>query len=197
MILNPVAGCTFLPRRSKSTSTYDMREMVPEKGSLGYPVPVCPPTKISSPRLLDLDPRYRARRPVSSRKRRDPSARSWGCTDRHSSIPNFGKADGRTSGDAMWRSRRVATLLYTSVCTRGWHYAGARTSRRARDARKAARPTACPPQECPIHVKLMSRLVERVQNLLDSPQQKLIIDFFSSREIKELVYAKSEVWESK
>lgn len=51
-----------------------------------------------------------------------------GSTDRHWGCRDFGDAEGRTSGDAMWRWRWAATLLYTSVCTRGWHHAGAGTS---------------------------------------------------------------------
>lgn len=51
--------------------------------------------------------------------------RDWGCRD-------FGEAEGRTSGDAMWRWRWATTLLYTSVCTRDRHHAGAGRSGRRR-----------------------------------------------------------------
>lgn len=126
-------------RADKSTSIYDMREMVPEKKSLGYPVSARSLTKIPLPEVLDLD-----RSSVSNTMLGvfEKAPMFWpeagGCTDRHSSIPNFGKAWWTYVGNAMWRSRWAATLLYTSVCMHGWHYAGARTFRCARGGRSSA-----------------------------------------------------------
>lgn len=70
----------------------------------------------------------------------DPSARSWEHRPPLGVSGLRGDAEGRTSGDAMWRWRWVATLLYTSVCTRGWHHAGAATSpARVRNGRRRTR----------------------------------------------------------
>lgn len=55
-----------------------------------------------------------------------------GSTDRHWSLGTW----------AMWGSRWAITLLYTSVCTRGRHHAGAKTSRRERGKAAARVPAA-------------------------------------------------------
>lgn len=166
----PVPDVTLclMSRADKAASIYDMRWWVP-RGRIG--------STISPDRGRGIPDRgstwYQGRKMrVFLFDVSETSARSWsirrdvaffevapipqpgaGSTDRHWGCQDFGDAEGRTSGDAMWRWWWVTTLLYTSVCTRGWHHAGAGTSpARVRNGRRRTRgPDRVSTWGCPLH----------------------------------------------
>lgn len=144
-------------------------------------------TKVSSPELLriSIDPRYQAGSPVFSRRRRSVGL-DLGCTDRHSSIPNFSKAWWTYVGDAMWRSRWAVTLYILARVVDITQAPG--FSRPARETEEDARPIACPPQNCPIRAKLLNikLLIEQAQYLYISLQQNIIIDFLFHKKLNGL-----------
>lgn len=169
MILNPRRRMYVLT--DKSTSTYDMREMIPEKKKNR--------SDIRSPLVpwrgfrrcsISIEPRYTERDARWSSEKAPIFWLGAGGGVHRPSLKLFQtsvKLDGRNVGDAMWRSRWAATLLYTSVRMHGWHYAGARTFRRARDGRSRAVDRVSVTRRG-IHAKLVNEIIEREQYLLHS-----------------------------
>jgi len=127
--------------------TYDMREMVPEKKSLGYPVSASSLTKISLPEVLDLD-----RSSVSNTMLDvfEKAPMFWpeagGAPTATQVFQTSVKLDGRTSGmqcDA--RGGQPRSYILRSACMVDITQAPGLSA--AREAEEAARSTACLPQD--------------------------------------------------
>ena len=207
--MNPIAGCYV-----EAISAYDMRRLRPDfqKGEIGsqrYPIA----------QKMSLDPRtspdigYRKTRlsldvtEMSLRSRsigRDvaffevaPIPRfGAGSTDRHWGCRDFGEAEGRTSGDAMWRWRWATTLLYTSLLHAGAR-AGTFPARVRKTKTRARRPTACLLERHLFHCCASAARVCQVRQQIGFEREGLLLPSSMkdnyNRPLSQIIYGLHEV----